>query len=145
MRQSMGRVGSCFYNAAAEAFFSTLGHEVLRARFHHPRPGPQDYRRPGARISTTPAVGAVPPGCKHPTTTKGRGRTAGRGMTPLKHCLNWGWFIGVREAFNCDPHTAVPDTSNPEMIWGASFGAVLPVTPDDDHAKAFRHRGLRRS
>jgi transposase InsO family protein len=29
LRQSMGRVGSCFDNAAAEAFFSTLEHEVL--------------------------------------------------------------------------------------------------------------------
>lgn len=29
IRQSMGRVGSCFDNAAAEAFFSTLEHEVL--------------------------------------------------------------------------------------------------------------------
>jgi putative transposase len=31
--QSMGRVGSCFDNAAAEAFFSTLEHEVLSR--HH--------------------------------------------------------------------------------------------------------------
>ena len=29
IRQSMGRVGSCFDNAAAEAFFSSLGWEVL--------------------------------------------------------------------------------------------------------------------
>ena len=29
MSQSMGRVGPCFDNAAAEAFFSTLEHEVL--------------------------------------------------------------------------------------------------------------------
>jgi putative transposase len=28
----MGRVGSCFDNAAAEAFFSTLEHEVLSRR-----------------------------------------------------------------------------------------------------------------
>jgi putative transposase len=34
VRQSMGRVGSCFDNAAAEAFFSTLEHEALsRHRF----------------------------------------------------------------------------------------------------------------
>ena len=29
IRQSMGRVGSCFDNATAESFFSTLEHEVL--------------------------------------------------------------------------------------------------------------------
>jgi putative transposase len=33
VRQSMGRVGSCFDNAAAESFFSTLQHEVLSR--HH--------------------------------------------------------------------------------------------------------------
>lgn len=33
IRQSMGRVGSCFGNAAAESFFSTLEHEVLSR--HH--------------------------------------------------------------------------------------------------------------
>ena len=33
IRQSMGRVGSCFDNAAAEAFFSTLEWEVLSR--HH--------------------------------------------------------------------------------------------------------------
>jgi putative transposase len=33
VRQSMGRVGSCFDNAAAAAFFSTLEHEVLSR--HH--------------------------------------------------------------------------------------------------------------
>ena len=34
IRQSMGRVGSCFDNAAAESFFSTLEHEVRsRHRF----------------------------------------------------------------------------------------------------------------
>ena len=33
VRQSMGRVGSCFDNAASEAFFSTLEHEVLSR--HH--------------------------------------------------------------------------------------------------------------
>jgi transposase InsO family protein len=33
IRQSMGRTGSCFDNAAAESFFSTLEHEVLSC--HH--------------------------------------------------------------------------------------------------------------
>ncbi len=33
IRQSMGRVGSCFDNAAEESFFSTLEHEVLSR--HH--------------------------------------------------------------------------------------------------------------
>jgi putative transposase len=33
VQQSMGRVGSCFDNAAAESFFSTLEHEVLSR--HH--------------------------------------------------------------------------------------------------------------
>ncbi len=33
IRQSMGRVGSCFDNAAAESFFSSLEHEVLSR--HH--------------------------------------------------------------------------------------------------------------
>ncbi len=37
IRQSMGRVGSCFDNAAAEAFFSTLEWEVLsRNEFRDP-------------------------------------------------------------------------------------------------------------
>ena len=36
IRQSMGRVGSCFDNAAAEAFFSTLEWEVL-SRHRLPR------------------------------------------------------------------------------------------------------------
>jgi transposase InsO family protein len=37
IRQSMGRVGSCFDNAAAEAFFSTLEWEVLsRNEFRNP-------------------------------------------------------------------------------------------------------------
>ena len=35
VRQSMGRVGSCFDNAAAEAFFSSLEWEVL-SRHHCP-------------------------------------------------------------------------------------------------------------
>ena len=33
IRQSMGRVGSCFDNAAAEAFFSSLGGSVVPQHF----------------------------------------------------------------------------------------------------------------
>jgi putative transposase len=45
VRQSMGSVGSCFDNAAAEAFFSTLEHEVLsRHHFTTRDQGPQDQR-----------------------------------------------------------------------------------------------------
>ena len=41
IRQSMGRVGSCFDNAAAEAFFSSLEWEVLsRHEFTDTAPGP---------------------------------------------------------------------------------------------------------
>jgi transposase InsO family protein len=39
VRQSMGRVGSCFDNAASAAFFSTLEHEVL-SRHHFPKRKP---------------------------------------------------------------------------------------------------------
>jgi hypothetical protein len=31
------------------------------------------------------------------------------------------------------------------QAWSGETAGMLPVTPDDDHAKAFRHRGLRRS
>ena len=40
IRQSMGRVGSCFDNAAAESFFSTLEWEVLSRNDFRPRPRP---------------------------------------------------------------------------------------------------------
>jgi len=36
VRQSMGRVASVLDNAAAESFFSTLEHELLSRRLHHP-------------------------------------------------------------------------------------------------------------
>ncbi|WP_425548766.1 integrase core domain-containing protein [Amycolatopsis ultiminotia] len=42
VRQSMGRTGSCFDNAAAESFFSTLEHEVLSQ--HHFKPGRKQNR-----------------------------------------------------------------------------------------------------
>jgi len=50
----MGSVGSCFDNAAAEAFFSTLEHEVLSRHHYHQSP-----RTPGCR-------GVVPRLLQHP-------------------------------------------------------------------------------
>jgi hypothetical protein len=56
VRQSVGRVGSCFDNAAAEAFFSTLEHEVLsRHHFATPANAPRSWS-PAAWTSTTPAA-----------------------------------------------------------------------------------------
>jgi transposase InsO family protein len=56
IRQSMGRVGSCFDNAAAEAFFSTLEWEVLsRHQFTDPDHA-QRVVANGAGTSTTPTV-----------------------------------------------------------------------------------------
>ena len=60
VRQSMGRVGSCFDNAAAEAFFSILEWEVLsRHEFteHRARPRPSCWT--GATGSTTTTAGTA--------------------------------------------------------------------------------------
>jgi transposase InsO family protein len=46
IRQSTGRVGSCFDNAAAESFFSTLEHEVL-SRHHFTTKAESADRRAG--------------------------------------------------------------------------------------------------
>ena len=60
IRQSMGRVGSCFDNAAAEAFFSTLEWEVL-SRHEFTDPGhAQRVVATGASSSTTPGVVTAP-------------------------------------------------------------------------------------
>jgi len=57
IRQSMGRVGSCFDNAAAEAFFSTLEWEVLsRHEFTDPDHASKRSWPSGAGASTTPNV-----------------------------------------------------------------------------------------
>jgi transposase InsO family protein len=63
VRQSMGRVGSCFDNAAAEAFFSTLEHEVLSRHHFTTRLRLAPSWSPGALTSTTPD-GGIPPGLR---------------------------------------------------------------------------------
>jgi len=50
IRQSMGRVGSCFDNAAAESLFSTLEWEVLSR---------QHFRTKGPRRNNAGGVGRV--------------------------------------------------------------------------------------
>src|SRR4051794_32205630 len=56
IRQSMGRVGSCFDNAAAEAFFSSLECEVLSPhQFTNTRPSCW----PGATASTSTTAGTA--------------------------------------------------------------------------------------
>jgi transposase InsO family protein len=90
VRQSMGGVGSCFDNAAAEALFSTLEHEVLSRHHFTTRDQAARLSSPGARVSTTPAVGTVPPGCKHPTTTKRSPQNNRPRHDTVENRLNWG-------------------------------------------------------
>ena len=59
IRQSMGRVGSCFDNAAAESFFSTLEHGSCPGTASPPRPRPERLSSPGVTSSTTPLVAIV--------------------------------------------------------------------------------------
>jgi hypothetical protein len=68
--QSMGRVGSCFDNAAAESFFSTLEHEVL-SRHHF------TTREEARKVVVTWVVdfynggdATVVAGCSHPSATR---------------------------------------------------------------------------
>ena len=53
IQQSMGRVGSCFDNAAAEAFFSSLQWEVLHDTSSAGSSTPKQSSRSGATGSTT--------------------------------------------------------------------------------------------
>lgn len=61
IRQSMGRVGSCFGNTAAESFFSTLEHEVLSRHHFATRAEARVPSPPGATTSTTTAGVTEPP------------------------------------------------------------------------------------
>ena len=67
VRQSMGRIGSCFDNAAAESFFSTLEHEVLsRHSFATKDQAPQER------------FGLLPQLLQHPTTAQQHSATRSR-------------------------------------------------------------------
>ncbi len=63
IRQSMGRGGSCFDNAAAESFFSTREHEVLSRHTFATKARPPPWCWPGATSSTTPADTAARRSC----------------------------------------------------------------------------------
>jgi hypothetical protein len=65
IRQSMGRVRSCFDNAATELFVSTLEHEVLSRTPSRQRARPARSCWCGATSSTTPDGGTAPrPSCR---------------------------------------------------------------------------------
>jgi len=66
----MGRVGSCFDNAASEAFFSTLEHEVLSRHHFATKAKPAKSSRPGATSLTTFDVATAQPGCCRPSSTR---------------------------------------------------------------------------
>ncbi len=68
--QSMGRVGSCFDNAASEAFFSTLEHEVLSRYHFRTRAEARASSSPGARTSTTSNDGTARRRCCRRTNTR---------------------------------------------------------------------------
>src|SRR5215213_7533334 len=70
IRQSMGRVGSCFDNAAAQAFFSSLEWEVLSRNRFRDTIHAQLWLSTGATPSTITIVGTVPPTGYRPSTTR---------------------------------------------------------------------------
>jgi putative transposase len=69
IRQSMGRVGSCFDNAAAEAFFSSLEWEVLSRHEFATTAAARAIVIDWCYGSTTTSAGtALPPACHRSTT-----------------------------------------------------------------------------
>ena len=56
VRQSMGRVGSCFDNAVAETIFSTIKVEYVHRRQSAPAPRHGSRSPPGSPTSTTAAA-----------------------------------------------------------------------------------------
>jgi len=68
VRQSMGRVGSTMPPRRRSS--PRWNTRCCPGTTSPPETRPASLSSPGARISTTPAVGTVPLGCKHPTTTK---------------------------------------------------------------------------
>lgn len=70
IRQSMGRVGSCFDNAAAEAFFSSLNGKRCPATPSVIRSMRGGWSSTGATRSTTTNDDTAPQTGSHPSTTK---------------------------------------------------------------------------
>jgi transposase InsO family protein len=93
--QSMGRVGSCFDNAASEAFFSTLEHEVLSR--HHFR------TRAEARAVVSPLV----PGLLQRQTTAQLGGVAGSGRVRENRCHPAGRSLNEASTISGETHGRV--------------------------------------
>jgi len=70
IRQSMGRVGSCFDNAAAEAFFSSLNGKYCPAIVSVILSKRRLWSSTGATPSTITNAGTVPPTGYRPSTTR---------------------------------------------------------------------------
>src|SRR4029078_10196174 len=93
--QSMGRVGSCFDNAASEAFFSPLEHEVLSPQhFRHPRRVPR-CRRP------------LVPGLLQRQTTAQLGGVTGSGRVRENRCHPAGRSLNEASTISGETQTLI--------------------------------------